>query len=113
VKLGGAAVKYRMLTIVAATLLLTCLFMSATGETSFHQYFVLRKARAHQSVLREAFAKDPRFALVDSARSTGGWLIITGSVPNRPALDNLKRTIEETRPPVDVRYSVEVQESPR
>ena len=86
--------------------LLTFFFGPATGR----QMRRLSKAREHIAKIEPAIKADSRFkhVIVGPCTGGGGMLGVFGAVESKQDLSALKKIIDESQPPVEVLWQVDV-----
>ena len=70
-----------------------------------------RHARSYADLLGQAVRSRPEFARVAIANYANGTIGVGGRVASPADLESLRQLVENTRPPVTVRYSVAVNKA--
>lgn len=81
------------------------------GDTAVRQMIRLQKAEEHIIVIESQLKTDKRFAEIKAGRYTGngGSIKVIGVVSPSRGIEDLKRLIAETSPPVPVSFLVGVR----
>ena len=92
--------------------LLICALYAYFGDTNIRQLRRIAIARDHVSVIKEAIVSTTEYSKVDVGVTTagGGCILVYGCVSSDRYLNNLKKEIDNTKPPVNVVYAIQVQQ---
>ncbi|MEW6026649.1 MAG: hypothetical protein AB1599_05085 [Planctomycetota bacterium] len=97
---------------------ITFLVMSAAliylffGPTGVRQGINMRKARNHLPAINNVIQQYPDFKNIRLGVFTGmgGSILITGHVKSKKDIDALKKLVDSTNPPVNVKYSLWIED---
>ncbi len=112
-QVGAPTDKWHKLKLAAAFLVMVAALahLFIYGDTAFRQARNLRKANDHLPTLRKALEGFPeskgRFT-VGAFTGRGGCLMLVGRAKTERDLEDVKRALEATNPPVPILYRVNI-----
>lgn len=107
--------KKRIVEIIALLLLAgTLVYLVLFGDTVFAQMRRAALAREHFPLVVQAISGHPEFSHVRAAVGSGeaGCIFVIGRVASQQDLDRLQQCVANTKPPVNISYSVTVGPEP-